>query len=229
MREHRQAALPLIRGSGLEIGALHEPFPVPQGAAVTYVDTLTVDQAARLFPEIDAARITKADHILDLDVDGLGCFPDRSFDFVVISHVLEHVANPVRIVGEVFRVLRPGGRAIIAVPDMRFNFDRTRPLTPFAHLLEDYRNAVTENSDEHYLDFLKAVAPQLLAGTPAEIARDLALVRARREHSHVWNSESFRDFLVRSIELCGIAARPLLESSGDNNAWEYFAVWERER
>ncbi len=50
IREHRKPALPLIRGAGLEIGALHEPFPVPLGTANTYADTLTVYQAARLFP-----------------------------------------------------------------------------------------------------------------------------------------------------------------------------------
>jgi len=52
MREHRKPALARIRGSGLEIGALHEPFPIPPGARVTYADALTPEEAARLFPEI---------------------------------------------------------------------------------------------------------------------------------------------------------------------------------
>jgi SAM-dependent methyltransferase len=194
---------------------------------VTYADTLTVEQAVSLFPEIDASKITRADRLLDLDVGGLGCFPDQSFDFVIISHVLEHLANPIRVVGDVFRVLRPGGRAVIAVPDMRFTFDKTRKLTPFAHLLRDYRDGVTANSDDHYLDFLGGVAPEILAGPPENIPIHVARVRARREHCHVWNSETFRDFLVRSVELSGVAARPLYESGGDQNSWEYFGVCER--
>jgi len=227
IREHRNPALPLIRGAGLEIGALHEPFPVPEGTAITYADTLTVDQAARLFPEIDAARITKADRILNLDVDGLVCFPEKSFDFVIISHVLEHLANPIRVVGEVFRVLRTGGRAIIAVPDMRFTFDRSRKITPFKHLMDDYQNAVTENSDEHYLDFLGGVAPRYLPAPPktspttspasgpgASIATFGTRIRFGFSGSKHPNLRSFRP--------------PLYESGGDSNAYEYFSVWERE-
>ncbi len=59
-REHRKNAFPFLRGSGLEIGALHEPFPVPAGIKVTYVDNLTVEEAVARFPEIDASKITRA-------------------------------------------------------------------------------------------------------------------------------------------------------------------------
>jgi SAM-dependent methyltransferase len=228
IREHRKPALAEIRGAGIEIGALHEPFPVPAGVSVTYVDTLTVEQATALFPEIDASKITRADHILDLDVDGLGCFPDRSTDFVIISHVLEHLANPIRVVGEVFRVLRPGGTAIIAVPDMRYTFDRSRRLTPFEHVLADYRTGVTENSDDHYVDFLRGVAPEILTGPPENLPHHIARVRARREHSHVWTSDTFREFLRNSVEVCGASARPIYESGGEENAFEYFGVWKRD-
>jgi len=168
------------------------------------------------------------DGCIDLDREGLGCFPDGSFEFVIISHVLEHLANPIKALGEVIRVLRPGGRAIIAVPDMRFSFDKTRGLTPFAHLLEDYKNGVTESSDDHYLDFLRGVAPELLSRSPEVIAHHVARVRGRREHCHVWNSETFREFLSRSGPLCGYAARPIYESAGDQNNFEYFAILERE-
>jgi len=226
MREHRKPALARIRGSGLEIGALHEPFPIPPGARVTYADALTPEEAARLFPEIDASRITRADRIINLDQDGLGAFAAGSFDFVIISHVIEHVANPIRIVGEIFRILRPGGCAVIAVPDKRFTFDRPRDLTPFDHLLDDFRNGVTASSDEHYLDFLGAVAPDILKCPPGDLAIHVARVRGRREHCHVWDSASFRDFLVRSVRLAGSPARPVYESSGDENQFEYFGVWE---
>lgn len=40
-------------------------------------------------------------------------FPDRSFDAVYAFGVLHHTPNPVRAIGEVFRVLRPGGVAHI--------------------------------------------------------------------------------------------------------------------
>lgn len=106
-------------------------------------------------------------------------------------------------------------------------WDIPRNLTPFDHLLADYRNAVTENSDDHYLDFLGGVAPAILTERPESVAHHVARARARREHCHVWDSESFRDFLVRSIELGPCQALPLYESGSDQNQFEYFGVWER--
>jgi SAM-dependent methyltransferase len=42
--------------------------------------------------------------------------PDESFDAVIMTQVLEHVADPVAVLSEQFRVLRPGGRIFITVP-----------------------------------------------------------------------------------------------------------------
>jgi len=36
--------------------------------------------------------------------------PSDSFDFVISSEVLEHVENPERVIQEIYRVLKPGGR-----------------------------------------------------------------------------------------------------------------------
>ena len=42
-------------------------------------------------------------------------FADRSFDLVYSNGVLHHTPNTVRVVREIYRVLRPGGRAIVMV------------------------------------------------------------------------------------------------------------------
>lgn len=41
-------------------------------------------------------------------------YPDESFDYVVSLRVLEHVKNPLPLLEEMYRVLRPGGRAYVA-------------------------------------------------------------------------------------------------------------------
>jgi SAM-dependent methyltransferase len=49
-------------------------------------------------------------------------FEDESFDVVVAGELLEHLRDPRRVVGDVRRVLRPGGRFVGSVP----NFFRMR-------------------------------------------------------------------------------------------------------
>jgi len=44
-------------------------------------------------------------------------FPDRSFDFVYSHHALEHIADPVRALAEMNRVLRPGMSYFIGTPN----------------------------------------------------------------------------------------------------------------
>ena len=44
-------------------------------------------------------------------------FADRSFDVAIASQVLEHMIRRTRFVREISRILRPGGRALIFVPD----------------------------------------------------------------------------------------------------------------
>jgi len=43
--------------------------------------------------------------------------PEARFDVVIASQVLEHIIRRMRFMREVHRVLRPGGRALIFVPD----------------------------------------------------------------------------------------------------------------
>lgn len=43
-------------------------------------------------------------------------FQDQSFDSVLCNQVLEHVFTPKVLLGEISRVLRPGGRALLTVP-----------------------------------------------------------------------------------------------------------------
>ncbi len=43
-------------------------------------------------------------------------FADATFDFVYASHVLEHIREDLAAIGEVRRILRPGGIAVLPVP-----------------------------------------------------------------------------------------------------------------
>lgn len=44
-------------------------------------------------------------------------YPADSFDAVTISHVIEHVHDPVRLLRACYQVLRPGGRLVVVTPN----------------------------------------------------------------------------------------------------------------
>ncbi|MFK7698663.1 methyltransferase domain-containing protein [Pseudomonas caspiana] len=51
-----------------------------------------------------------------VDIMDMHIYADESFDFIVCSHVLEHVRDDARAISELHRVLAKGGSAILMVP-----------------------------------------------------------------------------------------------------------------
>lgn len=51
-------------------------------------------------------------------------FEDNSYDFLICNHVLEHIPDDAQAMRELYRVLAPGGTAIMQVP-----YDRNREET----------------------------------------------------------------------------------------------------
>ena len=80
----------------------------------------------------------------------------QSYDFVAASHVLEHVANPLRALVEWKRLLRPTGSILLVLPHKAGTFDRNRPFTTFEHIKADFDSNVTE-SDLTHLDEILAL------------------------------------------------------------------------
>ncbi len=55
------------------------------------------------------------DELPVIDLRALSC-EDNIFDFVIANHVLEHIKEEDQVLHEIFRVLKPGGSAILQVP-----------------------------------------------------------------------------------------------------------------
>ncbi len=47
-------------------------------------------------------------------------FEDNSFDFVICSEVLEHIDDDIKAANEIYRILKPGGRAFVTVPNLNY-------------------------------------------------------------------------------------------------------------
>jgi SAM-dependent methyltransferase len=41
---------------------------------------------------------------------------DRKYDYIICTHVLEHAKTPSKIIEEFFRILKPGGKVLLTVP-----------------------------------------------------------------------------------------------------------------
>lgn len=205
-----------LSGRGVEIGPGHAPFPVPSGVSVQYLDRWEPVENSALFPELgDDPGFPRPDIVANLDVDRLSALPDASQDFVIASHILEHLANPLAMLVDVHRVLKTGGLLVLILPDRHVTFDSERPPTTLEHLAEEYRRDVREVTDEHVIE---AIVAQVRFNGDVRDRKELAAERTEAEidlhrrrsiHAHVWDMEEFGAVLRFSQRELGISWRVL--------------------
>lgn len=80
---------------------------------------------------------------------------DGSYDFVLSSHCIEHLANPLGAIKEWKRVLRDDGLLVLVVPHKDGTFDHRRPTTTLAHLVEDQELGTDEGDLTHLEEILR--------------------------------------------------------------------------
>jgi SAM-dependent methyltransferase len=141
-------------------------------------------------------RVTGRQKVRDAtDLRGLG-----PYDTVLASHILEHVADPLRALGEWYRVLRPGGYLIVITPDPARMFDHRRPVTTMEHLRAD--DSVGEGDMTHLAEVL-ALDDRTLSDDPTSRAEMEPLWRdnpsTRTLHHHVYDA----DLLTAAVREAG--------------------------
>lgn len=207
------------RDDALEIG----PFASPtlDGPGITYFDVLDTAALHARAESLgwDRSRIPAISYVSptgDLSV------VDRRFSAVLSSHAIEHQPDLVIHLAGVARLLKPGGRYYVLVPDKRYTFDHFltettldeviaahndgrrvhTPAAVIAHRLETTHN----NSALHWLGRhgTPVIDPVRRAGAAAEAAR-AAQGEYVDVHALVAAPISFRDILQ------GLRARGLIE------------------
>ncbi len=148
------------------------------------------------------------------EATSLSGIADASYDFILSSHCLEHVANPLAALREWHRVVRPGGRLVLILPDPRHTFDHRRPVTTLAHLQADFDRHTGEDDPTHLEEILALhdLRRDALAGTAEQFrARSLRNAENRCLHHHVFDLDlmlaalAATDWQVRGAE----CVRPL--------------------
>jgi SAM-dependent methyltransferase len=127
---------------------------------------------------------------LDLN-DGL-VFPDGAFDLVVMLEVIEHVVCAERALGEIWRVLSPGGRLLLSTPNHAFYKSRLRALKGRPLGMEGV----------HYRFFVKVQLESLLAAAGFRIVG-----RNSSGHLPLLDGRWVRRLLGRKRVLCRIPER----------------------
>jgi SAM-dependent methyltransferase len=157
--------LSVFRGAGLEIGGPSPTFSA-QGLFPVYevaqcVDNVNFSHRTRWEGSLEDGKHfvfnrnkePGTQYVLEgLDLTKI---PDSSYDFVLSCHMLEHSANPLRVLNEWKRVLRDNGTLLLVLPHKDGSFDHRRPVTSIEHLLEDFRNDVGEDDRTHLKEILE--------------------------------------------------------------------------
>lgn len=154
---------------GLEIGPLCRPVVAPDAGRIHYADHLSTEGLRQKYaqdPGVDVNAIVPIDFVWG--VNGLAAAVDPlKFDYVVASHVVEHVPDLIGWLQEIGRVLRPGGLLSLAVPDHRWTFDCVRQPTSLSMVLEAHLLAWKTPALRQVLDhFLEHVSPEVAQAEP---------------------------------------------------------------
>jgi SAM-dependent methyltransferase len=179
-------------GTGIEIGALHNPAPVTDIARVLYVDYLPVAELLTRYPGFTGASLVEPD-IID-DGETLHKVHYTDLDFVIASHFIEHCQNPIMTLQTMLSKLRPGGIVFLVVPDKRYTFDVRREITPFEHLLRDYEEGPQWSHRAHYEELARATC-HMNNWTPEE-QFEYDYNNVPDIHFHVWDADAFYQFIV---------------------------------
>lgn len=199
------AMIDVANARGLEIGPLNRPVVTRQMGPVEYIDRASREELRRWYAvndEVDVDEIVEVDHVWG-DQTLLDCVGGRrAYDYLVASHVIEHVPDLFGWLGEIAAVLADGAIASFVVPDKRRTFDVLRRTSSESELVDAYvrglRKPDARQIFDHFNGFRDLGAEAIQAGaSPADLppthpARELVDLCRRTQESgeyidtHCW-------------------------------------------
>ncbi len=158
---------------GIEIGPLDRPVVTRGMGRVLYVDHADTPSLRAKYADdagVQAAAIMEIDALCD--EPGLDALARRHgpVDYIVASHVIEHVPDLIGWLRMIARPLAPSGEIRLVVPDKRFCFDHHRAETTLADLMAAHaageRSPPLARIADYFLHVVEVEAADVWAGRP---------------------------------------------------------------
>jgi SAM-dependent methyltransferase len=143
----------------LEFGPLSAPILAKRdGWNVFSIDNADRDGLVKRHEGIPFVRLDLIEEVDFVWTGGslLAAIPPEhhgTFDVVIMSHVMEHFPDPLRILGEIAALLSPDGHLSLAFPDKRHCFDAFRPVTRTSEWLEARMRGDRANTRQTLFDY----------------------------------------------------------------------------
>jgi hypothetical protein len=157
---------------GVELGPLMTPIVHKEEGRILYVDhaeTKTIRAKYAGDPHVDSARIVPIDVAWGSGRLQDAFAPGFLANYVLASHVIEHVPDLVTWLADIRDILAPRGQLRLAVPDRRYTFDFLRRETELHEILDAYVQRATVPTPhvvlDHLLNFREVDLHQAWRGT----------------------------------------------------------------
>jgi hypothetical protein len=238
----------LTTAQGLEIGPRDAPLVRKDTARVLYADYADAEtiRANLHDPLIDKAAVVEVDVVTG--GGSLAAVTPHKVDYIVASHVAEHVPDLIGWLQDLHKVLRPGGTLGLGIPDKRFTFDRFRPDSVIAEAVEAYllhyeRPSLRQIFDSAWQAIEMSVSQGWKGEIPASGQRPVRLSRlkpaldlirgvqesGRYNDAHCWvfTPASFLDLIeeIACLDLLPYVLQRFVPT--EPGGYEFFAVFRR--
>jgi Methyltransferase domain len=238
-RDRLLTNLDLRNIEGLEIGALASPLVKPGEGNIFFVDHADTQSIRSKYAN---DKSVNAEDIVDVDaVWGEKTLQqcighDKKVDYVIASHVVEHVPDLITWLSEIHEVLNNNGSLRLAVPDRRYTFDYLRNESRLSDVLEAYllraRRPLPRLVIEHchmarVVDIASAWRGKLDASELQPLASVVTGIKAAKDsiengvyhdtHCWIFTPVSFANLLYQlaELDLVGFACERFFETPRD--------------
>ena len=142
-----------LKWKWVEIWALMNPFPHDKKqATVRYSDYKSTKDLIEAYPALSGFDLVDVEYVCP--ADDLHSIPTDSQDFLIASHVFEHLPNPIGWLMEFYRVCKNEGIIYLTVPEKTRTGDKFRTRTPLSHMIDDYKSPSSERDLEHFREHI---------------------------------------------------------------------------